>query len=296
MALHNAQCVAYVEITCNPQHRLAVANAIASHSLAVTVELTTGSADILVTVAAVDLQTMSHYLLQHLDQVENVRSSRARIATRLYSEGSVWRLRMLDDDSVHKLEKIRKQQMSDDDNIAPPQMTDPVKTMITHLGVDGRTPFVELAEHAGISTTTARRYISRLLRAGVIILRTDVNAQAVNWPVQVYLWANAPADKLTDTANELSRLRPARLTATVTAGPSLALCSWLRTVEEVHRLELSIAAKMPHVEVIDRLIVLRQVKRMGRLLDESGRAVGVVPINMWDDLLPHQHDDLAALS
>jgi len=114
-----------------------------------------------------------------------------------------------------------------------------------------------------------------------------VSAYAVNWPVQVYLWASAPVDSLTETARQLSRFRQARLTATVTAGPSLALCSWLQTVEEVHRLELAISAKLPQLRVVDRLIVLRTVKRMGRLLDESGRAVGVVPINLWDDLLPH---------
>jgi hypothetical protein len=28
---------------------------------------------------------------------------------------------------------------------------------------------------------------------------------------------------------------------------------------------------------------------MGRLLDNSGRAIGVIPINIWDDLLEHEH-------
>jgi hypothetical protein len=78
----------------------------------------------------------------------------------------------------------------------------------------------------------------------------------------------------------------------VTAGPSLVLGAWLRTVEEVHRLELAIAAKLPRVEIIDRLIVLRTVKRMGRLLDKNGRAIGVIPINIWDDLLEHEHRSL----
>ncbi|HEX4832015.1 MAG TPA: MFS transporter [Trebonia sp.] len=121
----------------------------------------------------------------------------------------------------------------------------------------------------------------------MVIPRTDVSAYAVNRPVQVYLWASAPADSLTDTARLLSRFRHARLTATVTAGPNLALCSWLQTVEEVHRLELAISAKLPRLQIIDRLMVLRTVKRMGRLLDDSGRAVGVVPINLRDDPMPH---------
>jgi DNA-binding Lrp family transcriptional regulator len=287
MALRNAQCLAYVEITCHPQDRPKVAETIARHSLALTVELTTGSADILVTVAAADLQTMSHYLLEHLDQVENVLSSRARIATRLYSEGSSWRLRVLPPTVTAPLEQVRSRQLSDDGSDGPVQLSASVKAMLTHLALDGRASYAELAERAGTSPTTARRHISRLLGSGVVIPRTDVSAYAVNWPVQVYLWASSPADSLTETARLLSRFRQARLTATVTAGPSLALCSWLQTVEEVHRLELAISAKLPHLKVVDRLVVLRTVKRMGRLLDESGRAVGVVPINLWDDLLPH---------
>jgi hypothetical protein len=73
----------------------------------------------------------------------------------------------------------------------------------------------------------------------------------------------------------------------VTGGPNLTFCAWLRTIEEVHRLEMAIAARLPHVEIVDRLIVLRTIKRMGRLIDEQGRAVDVVPIDMWDDSLPH---------
>jgi DNA-binding Lrp family transcriptional regulator len=289
MALRNAQCLAYVEITCHPKDRFGVAAAIAKHSLAVTVELTTGSADILVTVAAADLSTMSHYLLEHLGQVPNVLSTRARIATSIYGEGSAWRVRELPAEAVAALERVRERQTSEESaHDWSVQVSDSVKAMLTHLALDGRASFTDLAERSGTSPTTARRHISRLLNSRVVLLRTDVNSHAVGWPVQVYLWANAPVDTLPQTARVLSRFRQARLTATVTAGPSLALCSWLQTVEEVHRLELAIAAKLPNVEVVDRLIVLRTVKRMGRLLNEAGDAIGVVPINLWDDLLPHR--------
>jgi DNA-binding Lrp family transcriptional regulator len=285
MARRNAQCLAYVEITCRPAERMTVATALSQHPLAVTVELTTGSADILATIAAGDLTKMSHYLLEHLGQVPGVLSTRARLATRIYSEGSAWRVRELSADAVVALGHIRDEQTVDAAPEAPVALSDSLHSMLTHLALDGRASYIELAERADISPTTARRYLARLIRSGIVNLRTDVCAPAVGWPVQVYLWANSPVDSLDDTAHTLSSFRQARLCATVTAGPSLALCSWLHTVEEVHRLELAIAHRLPHVEVVDRLIVLRQIKRMGRLLDESGCAVGVVPINLWDDLL-----------
>lgn len=293
MAARDAQCMAYVEITCRPAERLMVARSIARHRLAITVELTTGSADILVTVAAVDLQTLSHYLLEHLGQVDGVRSSRARIATRLYVEGSSWRVRELSAPAVGRLEQVGQHHGRAPAGEQTIEMSDSVKTVLTHLALDGRASFAELAERAEISPTTARRYVDRLLRSRKVILRTDVCAPAVGWPVQVYLWADTPVDTLAETASVLSGFRQARLCATVAAGPSLALCSWLHTVEEVHRLEMAITARLPQVEVTDRLIVLRQIKRMGRLLDESGCAVGVIPMNIWDDLLAHDRPDAA---
>lgn len=288
MAHHNAQCMAYVEITCRAEHRLATANAIAQHTAALTVELTMGNADLLVTVAASDLPTLSHYLLYHLDQVDHILSTRTRIATRFYGEGSMWRLRVLDDDSVTRLEQAGQLQVAADPDRPPmPVLSGAEKVMLTHLAADGRMSVVELAALADISISTARRHMSRLLESEMIILRADVNAMAVGWPVQIYLWVEVPVDRLSETATTLSHLRTTRLTATVASGANLVLGCWLRSIEDVHRLEQTIAVRLPHARVVDRLVVLRQVKRMGRLLDEKGNAVGVVPVNLWDDLLPH---------
>lgn len=288
MAVRTAQCLAYVEITCHPEHRYTVANAIAQHRLAVSVELTTGGADILVSVAAADFQTMSHYLLAHLDQVEHVLSSRARIATRIYGEGSSWRLRELPAAATRALERLSAACTTTGRATGGPlRVTDGMRTMLVRLSVDGRASITDIAESSGLNPTTARRRLVEVLNSGIVMVRTDVASRAVGWPVQVYFAANAPVGMLNETAQALSRFRESRLTATVTGGPNLTFCAWLRTIEEVHRLEMAIAARLPHVEIVDRLIVLRTIKRMGRLIDEQGRAVGVVPIDMWDDSLSY---------
>lgn len=286
MATHRPQCIAYVEITCHPRLRLAAARSIAQHPLALTVELSTGGADILVTVCAADLPTMSHYILEHLSEVEGVLSTRLRLATRLYSEGGSWRLRVLPKATEAAFERLRSEAIAPGDRYdSSGSMPFQMKAIITQLAIDGRTSYAELAERADTSPSTARRWVSELLRSGVLILRTDISAQEAGWPVETYLWATAPINNLKDTARRLSLMREARLTATVAAGPVIALSTWLRTVEELHRIELSIAEQIPELQVVDRLIVLRVVKRMGRLIDEDGRSVGVVPVNIWDDPL-----------
>jgi len=83
-------------------------------------------------------------------------------------------------------------------------------------------------------------------------------------------------------ARALAGMRQVRLVATTSSAPSMVICAWLHTVEEVHRFEQAIARGLPELQIVDRLVVLRTVKRMGRLVDAHGRAVGVVPINVWD--------------
>lgn len=278
MASRNAQCLAYVEITCRPGWNLRVAEALAADPLALTVELTTGSADVLVTVAGSDLTVLSGYLLGHVGQVHGVVSTRSRVATRLYSEGSTWRIGGLSDHAVEELRRSRVQSAAPRTyTVGSGALPASVRRIIGLLALDGRASYTDLAAHAGVSPATARRHVTRLLESGTVLPRTDVSAPICGWPVQVYLWATAPVSELAAAARDISQLRQTRLCASLAAAPSLMVAVWLRTVEEVHRLELAIAKNLPYVDVVDRLLVLRPVKRMGRLLDESGRAI--IPVN-----------------
>lgn len=290
MARWAQQCLAYVEIDCAPAKRTEVAAQLAQHEFVVTAEITTGTADILVTIAAADLATMSHYLLDHLGSMESILRTRVRVATKIYTEGSAWRLVELDASALRVLERSRPEVDPAAASADPMAMTPDVQRIARLLSVNGRASYAELAAETGMSPTTVRRHVSRLLGAGILLPRTDMAAELSGSPVQVYLWGDAPVDELPTTARTLTQLRQVRLCATVSSAPSLVVCAWLHTVEEVHRLELTIARQLPHLRIADRLIVLRTVKRMGRLVDHQGRAVGVVPISIWDDPLQTPHD------
>lgn len=289
MSRRAEQCVAYVEVDCLPGKRIEVAAELSRHEMVVTVEITTGTADIMLTIAAANLQMLSHYLLDHLGAMENVLRSRARIATQIYTEGSRWRLVDLPEEAVRVLERSRPKP-EPDGGAETITMTPDVQRLAGLLTVDGRASYAELAAATDLSPTTVRRHVSGLLRSGMLLPRTDVAAELSGSPVQVYLWADAPVEGLPGTARTISQIRQVRLCATVSSAPSMLMCAWLQTVEEVHRLELAIASRLPQVRIVDRLVVLRTVKRMGRLLDTSGRAVGVVPINIWEDGLEHPRE------
>jgi DNA-binding Lrp family transcriptional regulator len=270
----DAQCLAYVDVTCAPCDKTRVAEQLAGDVHALSVDITAGSSDLLVTVAAGDLRTLGSYLLERLDRVPGVTATRTRIATRLYTEGSLWRLGVLP--TVRPAAGPRPFART-----APLDGID--KDLMVALGADGRASYAALAQATGTSQPTARRRVDRLVQSGAVLLRTEVSAPLAGWPVSVVLWADAPAGRLDDVATALGRLRQVRLCATLASTPSLVLVAWLGSLDEVHRFEQSLVQSVPAVEVLDRLVVLRAVKRMGHLLDERGCATGSVSMDVWRD-------------
>ncbi len=277
--VQDAPCLAYMDIRCEPAAKLSVADRLAADPHALSVDLTAGGSDLFVTVAAPDLPTLARYLLERLDRMPGIAGSRARIATRLYTEGSAWRLGMLAPEQVAALQRWRTDRPGE---LGSPLCAEDRPLLVT-LGMDGRASYVSLAEAAGVSPATARRRTDRMLDSRAALLRTELAAPLAGWPVSVILSGHVPASRLDEVARTLGRLRPVRLCATLAGTPTLILVAWLRAVDEVHRFELSLARGVADLEIMDRRVVLRTVKRMGRLLADDGRAVGTVPMDMWRD-------------
>ena len=72
-----------------------------------------------------------------------------------------------------------------------------------------------------------------------------------------------------------------RLIADVTGPHNLWFVVWLRAVTDILPLEARLTGRFPALAGMDRSATLRFVKRMGRLLDTDGRAVGNVPMDFW---------------
>jgi DNA-binding Lrp family transcriptional regulator len=278
---HHARCSAYVDVTCLPSATTRVARELAGDAHILSLDITAGSSDLLLTVAAVDLRTLGRYLLERLDRVPGVTGTHARIATRLHAEGSLWRLGVLP--PVDMAPGAPRPAAGPFPSSGALVLDDVDRVLMSALGADGRASYATLAEVAGTSQPTARRRVDRLVSSGAVLLRTEVAAPLAGWPVAVVLSADAPAGRLDDVAATLARLRQVRLCATLASTPSLIMVAWLSSLEEVHRFEQGLVQRVPDLRVLDRLVVLRAVKRMGHLLDEQGCAVDVVPMDVWRD-------------
>jgi DNA-binding Lrp family transcriptional regulator len=145
--------------------------------------------------------------------------------------------------------------------------------ILAALFTDGRASYAALAEAAAVSEPTLRRRLRRLMDAGRVAVRCDVAWEAAGWPVQTILALRVPVDRLEETARALTARPETRLVATCVGEADLAVTAWLPSLAEAHPFATMLAERFPGVRVVRWLTGLRAVKRMGRLLDERGRAL-----------------------
>ena len=284
VSVWNAQCVAYVDIRCSPGKSLVVADTLAHDRHALSVELTAGGSDVFVTAAAADLRALSRYMLERVEMIPGITDTRTRISTQLYRDGSHWRLGARSREGSSGSVPTPHPTSSSRPTVLPHlQAVD--RKILVQLGLDGRSSYASLAANAEVSEATVRRRVVRLLSSGGVLLRAEVAAHPAGWPVPVILSVDAPTSGLVETAREIARLRQVRLCATLAGTPPIIVSAWLRNIEAIHDFETTLVEAVPSITVVDRLITLRTVKRMGRLLDEDGRAVAAVPMDIWTDPL-----------
>jgi DNA-binding Lrp family transcriptional regulator len=96
-----------------------------------------------------------------------------------------------------------------------------------------------------------------------------------------WYFPRTPASQRDKVAQRLATLQEARAVVAIVGRYDLAVDVWTRTLDDIQRLEATIEERMPGVQIVDRAVVLRTVKLMGRLLDDTGAACGFVPLPVY---------------
>ncbi|MEV0112982.1 Lrp/AsnC family transcriptional regulator [Streptomyces sp. NPDC050844] len=191
-------------------------------------------------------------------------------------EGSIWRLRSLTRAQQEALSAVRKSAGTPRAELAGH------RDLIVALGENGRLSLSELAARLGVSVDTAGRRLARLVDSGRLVLRCDLARSLSGSPVSVTFFGSVPAEHLEATARELAKLPETRLCVGVSGPQNFVATVWVGSLGDVQALEVRLAHALPHLRIVDRAVALRAVKLMGRLLDAGGRAVGFVPIDLWN--------------
>ncbi|MET9486546.1 AsnC family transcriptional regulator [Nocardia sp. NPDC006630] len=283
-------CQAIVLVSCANGAVSDTAQRLARWPHVLSVEHISGDHDLSLLINVPGLVALSRLLLESLSAVPGVAATSTMLVTRVYRMGDQWQLNALD--------AAQRSRLMDGARPWPvrPPPTRPLdaadRTLILRLGHDGRTPLAELASETGLSISTIRRRLDRMITGGQLVLRCDLALSLSSWPVGMWLWARAdPNDRATVEA--LLRMPGARVCMRVSGGePSLAVGFSLPTIHEVLVVESRLSTEVPRLTILGTSIVLRFIKRMGRVLDSAGRSAETVPMAIWTDPdgLSHGHE------
>ncbi|MFD9887754.1 Lrp/AsnC family transcriptional regulator, partial [Amycolatopsis sp. NPDC059027] len=267
--------LALVEIDCGPGEPLRVARELAADPHVPTVEYVAGHCDLLAHVVAPTLREVSDYVIHRLSRLTGVVATRTVVSPRLFAEGSRWRVRAISPDQRRALAPAAATANG------ALRFTDLDRALLLALGEDARASAAALAQALGVGASTVRRRLDALLGRGAIHLRCEIARPLSPAPVTATLWLRVPPDKLEATARTLGRLPEIRMCAAISGAANLCAVVWLRSQHDTVELESGLAAKLPWLEIVDRAVTLRCVKLMGRLMDDTGRSAGRVPLDFW---------------
>lgn len=279
-AMWEHNCLAFVEVDCVAASTGGVAAAIAADPYAASVEYTVGGANLFVTTAISDLRALSVYVRDRVSMLDGVIATRVHVATRIYTEASRWHLRSL-------TEKQRARLAQD---VAKPSsegiLREEDQPLLVALGVDGRKSNAQLAADLGVSASTIRRRLQRMISADVVRFRCDVANLYTEWPVLVSYQAVCSPSQIDVVGHALALVPEVRVCVAALGASNILFTVWLRSASSSLALELELSKHLPQMTITHRAVTLHSVKRFGRLLDEQGRSIDVVPMDIWRKVTP----------
>jgi DNA-binding Lrp family transcriptional regulator len=260
---------AFVEIECSPSRTRSVTEELAKDPEVLTIDLTAGGRDMVVTVICRDDAALARYVLDRLSTVDGIRGMRTQRSIQVVADGQVWRLRSLNAGEVRALERA----------LPPPKSvlskvpTDVEEGLAQILRADARASLSRISSELGISQARARSALHTVLAQQRAIVRLEVARPYSGWPVYVWFFMRVPATQVGSVAEKLVGLDEVRLVTTTVGSYSLVVAVWLRRIEDITLLERHLGERLPFAEVVDRSIVLRTPKHLGIRLDASGRRI-----------------------
>lgn len=258
---------ALMEIACSPASIATATEELANDPEVLSVDQTAGSRDLIVTLLCRDDADLGRYVLDRIPAIAGITSSRTHRGIKLLADAQQWRLRSLLEREIQQLEAALPQPASARRGI--PSETESKVAAI--LRSDPRASVSRISEEATISPTRARESLATILAEKRLIVRTEVARLYTPWPIAVWYFLRVPVTQVEAVAGRLVGLQEVRLVTTTAGHYSILMLVWLRRVEDMTLLERQLGERLPFAEIMDRSIVWRTPKHMGKRLTPDGR-------------------------
>ncbi|MBA8991464.1 DNA-binding Lrp family transcriptional regulator [Curtobacterium pusillum] len=256
---------ALVEVQCPPSETMRIVEELTHDPEVLTIDVTTGGRDLLLTLVCDSRDALARYVLERMGTLPEIRALRTHIATATLADARKWRLRELDSTETAALEPSAPPARLPS---VPPEVAARIRDVLAR---DPRITITGLAAELGTTPPRASAMLASVLASGEVVLRTEIARPLSGWPV--YAWYFLDVDPLQRTAavQRLTRLGESRLVASIVGGYDIALAVWLRSIDDVARIETFFAEHVPGVSVADRSVVLRTPYHLQKRIDAQGR-------------------------
>lgn len=269
---------AFIHLSSVPSEHEALVQRLCAEPAFGTVSLVSGPHDLFVDCFASSHEELMAIVTSAFAGLPGVTRREVVFVTQLYRQASEWR--------SGTLEPAQARLMATESLSAPgaysPDRLD--AALLEVLASDGRASWADLGGVCGVSPQTARRRVERLLASGYMTMRCDTSLAVQQNLREVSLILNVSATHVDSIGQYFASLPSCRLSANVLGPQNLVVTLWVRDYLEVQGHERELAARAPGSTVISRQAVVRTYKRLGHLLDESGRSRGVVPLPLWREV------------
>ncbi|MGP3776516.1 Lrp/AsnC family transcriptional regulator [Streptomyces sp. SDT5-1] len=265
-------CIAFADVAVAPGLLGAASDAACADPRVASVERTSGEGALFLTLFCSGTAAMTRFTDGPLAALPGVRSVDLSVVLRSYREGADWK--------VHALDRVQRSRLAPvgPGGGAAPQYADADRALLRALSADARRPYSELARDTGASEATVRRRLARMLGSGHVRIRCDVSHLAAGRPVISTFRLAVPSAELDAAGHLVAGLPGVRLCMGVTGDANLLVSTWARSLEDAAGFEVRLGSRLPAARILRRDVTLLTAKRMGRLLDDEGRARGHVPL------------------
>jgi DNA-binding Lrp family transcriptional regulator len=267
--------IVLIEIDCSPGDTLTVAQTLADDPEVVTIDLTAGGRDIFLTLGVADAAALASWTLERIRGVSGIHAMRTHLVSETVRDARGWRIRALSGEEEARIEAAERAAPATSVRMTPEQRRR-LSAELTHHGRMGTT---ELAKRVGMAPSRVRDAIAEMRASGRLAIRVDVARTHTPWPIYAWYFLRVPGAMVERIGVQLGRIEEVRLVVKTVGEYNVIMAVWLRTLQDVSRLEALIEERLPGVSIADRSVVLRTTKHLGHLLDANGRATGTaVPI------------------
>lgn len=261
-----------LELECDGSRLDAVTDELESWPSIVSIDSVAGEFDLWLTVAAQTHAALSQ-LVSRVSGIAGVRRTRTRLVLRSFGDAATWNLSSLAPDQRSLLTSPSGRPTKLD--------LDKDRGLLDLLYHQPRCALGVIAAHTGHSVSSVRRRLHLLLASGELVIRVEVAQLMAGAKYALIVRLDVPADDLVRVGVALGALAQTRNVIAVTGRGNLAVHVWLAEAEGALAFERELQRFSPGARILERSVILRSRKRMGRILDAHGLPEAIVSPDFW---------------